>query len=89
MGLTQNSLECTPLMYACSIYDQPMEPTIPVMLLSAGTNPDIQNRYGNTALMLAAQFNYQEGVEALLNAGADVNSQDLSGATALHCTAYN
>ena len=69
----QSNLECTPLMYACMFSDQPMEPTIPVMLLSAGANPNIQSRSGVTALMMAARFDYQEGVEALLNAGADVN----------------
>ena len=84
----QNSLEITSLMYACSNYDQPMEPTIPVMLLSAGANPNIQSRSGVTALMMAARFDYQEGVEALLNAGADVNTQDSSGMTALHYAAY-
>ena len=75
-------------MYACMFFDQPMEPTIPVMLLSAGANPNIQSRNCVTALMRAAQCDYQEGLEALLNAGADVNTQDSSGATALHYAAY-
>ena len=82
-----NNLECTPLIYACSNYDQPMEPTIPVMLLSAGANPDIQSRDGATALMRAAHFDYQEGVKILLNAGVDVNTQSSSGMTALHYAA--
>ena len=38
--------------------------------------------------MRAAKFDYQEGVKALLNAEADVNTQDSSGATALHYAAY-
>ena len=37
--------------------------------------------------MRATHFDYQEGVKALLNAGADVNTQSSSGMTALHYAA--
>ena len=38
--------------------------------------------------MRAAKFDYQVGVKALFNAEADVNTQNSSGATALHYAAY-
>ena len=57
-------------------------------LLSAGANPNIQTaEYGHTALMYAAHYGYEKGVEVLLNAAADVNIQGSNSSTALHATA--
>ena len=78
--------EHSPLISACIITDQPMDPTILDKLLSAGANPNIQAEHGHTALMEAAAYGYKKGVEILLNAAADVNIQNSYG-TALHCAA--
>ncbi|HJT19667.1 MAG TPA: ankyrin repeat domain-containing protein [Nitrospira sp.] len=43
---------------------------------------------GTRPLMLAAAHGHRETVEALLDAGADVNAEDLTGWTALHAGAY-
>ena len=53
---------------------------IPVLLLSAGANPNIQTEAGFTALMISKV----SGVVILLNAQADVNVQDNLGNTVLH-----
>ena len=80
----------SPLSAACYTtgHDQPMDPTILEKLLSAGANPNTQiGQYGSTALMIAAYFGYDKGVQVLLNASADVNIQNSYGVTALHWAA--
>ena len=78
----------SPLFAACTTGDQPMDPTILDKLLSAGANPDAQTaEHGSTALITAASYGYEKGVEILLNAAADVNIQNSDGATALHAAA--
>ena len=80
----------SPLKAACYTtgHDQPMDPTILEKLLSAGANPNTQiGQYGNTALMVAAQYGYDKGVQVLLYALADVNIQNSDGYTALHYAA--
>jgi ankyrin repeat protein len=56
-------------------------------LISAGTNLNLRDRNGNTALMHAAGLGYQpsykEVVHQLLTSGADPNIRDNSGQTAL------
>ena len=66
------SRELSPLLVAC-ITDrgQPMDPTILDKLLSADANPNTQT--GHTALIDAASYGYEKGVEVLLNATADFN----------------
>ena len=78
--------EHSPLIAACiTDHDQPMDPTILDKLLSAGANPNTQTaEHGNTALMHAAYYGYEKGVQVLLNAAADVNIQTSDGNTALH-----
>ena len=80
----------SPLVAACiTARGQPMDPTILDKLLSAGANPNTQSaEYGSTALMSAAYYGYEKGVEILLNAAADVNIKDADGDTALQVAAY-
>ena len=77
----------SPLSVACYTtgHDQPMDPTILEKLLSAGGNPNTQiGQNCSTALMVAADYGYDKGVQVLLNASADVNIQNSNGNTALH-----
>lgn len=56
-------------------------------LIKAGTNLNLRDRNGKTALMHAADLGYkspyQEVVQQLLTSGADLNLQDNDGQTAL------
>ena len=52
-------------------------------MLSRGARPDIQDNEGMTAMMLAAQIGWREGVERLLIARADPNVTNRRGETAL------
>ena len=82
--------QLTPLMYACKKRSHIiMDPSILVLLLSAGADPISRNKYGTSALIFAAMYGYEEGVMVLLNAGAEVNVQDVFGITALHEAAEN
>ena len=76
----------TALTFACGNEQSrcTLDPSIPVLLLSAGADPSDQNNEGSTALMIASHCGYKEGVSVLLNAGANVNIQNIFGATALH-----
>ena len=81
----------SPLIAACiADGDQPIDPTILDKLLSAGANPNTQDaECGDTALLVAAGYGYEKGVEILLNAAADVNIQNSVSVTALHAAAEN
>ncbi len=52
-------------------------------LLKKGADPNIQNEYGNTALIWASCNDHIEMVRLLLEAGADPNIQNEYGKTAL------
>ena len=52
-------------------------------LLLHGADVNIQTRYGNTALMLAAFNGHLSCVEYLLSRGADVKKRNSAGNTAL------
>ena len=52
-------------------------------LLKAGADINQNNRFGETALMIAVGFGRKEVVKMLLEAGANVNIPNLSGTTAL------
>ena len=81
----QDKNKNTPLMNACCTKgDLTMDPSILILLLSAGTDPNAQNDKDSTALIVAAHYGYKEGVTVLLNAGANVNIQNKYGMTALH-----
>ena len=43
------------------------------LLLAAGMNPDVPNRFGKTALMYAAQFNNIDSIRVLLKHGASID----------------
>jgi ankyrin repeat protein len=54
-----------------------------VLLQQEDINPNLQDRDGNTALVLAAEGNWDEGVAILLRYHASVNLGNSSGETAL------
>ena len=87
----QGMHEATPLIFACvkNRDDCTMDPSILVLLLSAGADHCAKNDEGSTALIIASYFNYKEGVSVLLYSGANVNIQNIFGATALHGAAKN
>jgi ankyrin repeat protein len=59
-------------------------------LITTGADLSQANRYGFTALHLAARQNNTEAIQLLINNGADVNAQTLGGFTALHiAVAFN
>ena len=66
-----------------------MDPSILILLLSAGADPNAQNDEGSTALIIASHCGYKDGITVLLNAGANVNIQNEFGSTALHGAALN
>jgi ankyrin repeat protein len=70
----------TPLMSAC-FGNCPNE--IIEILLNLGADPNIQDYYGETALMRAVEKNKNEIIQKLLDLGADPNIQDKHGKTAL------
>ncbi len=72
-----NRLGGTPLQLACAISDE-----IALKLLYAGADVH-KYRIGPTALMHAALKGRRQLVEKLLNAGVDINQQDMHGQTAL------
>ena len=74
----------TALMCACYKYKLSMDPSIPVLLLSAGANLNAVTFNGLTALMIASICGYHAGIKVLLNAKADTNTRNIDGTTALH-----
>jgi len=59
------------------------------LLIKAGADPNIQNNYGETALMIANYDDNLDIVNILLKAGADPNIKDKNGVTALMNATYN
>jgi ankyrin repeat protein len=53
------------------------------LLIEAGADINIQDRYGDTALILASMYGSKEIVKLLLKANANVNIQNDNGNTAL------
>ena len=59
------------------------------ILIQHGANPNIQNKYENTALHNAALNGNNEVITTLIKAGADLNIQNDEGKTALYRAAEN
>ena len=55
--------------------------------LISGADPNVRDRYGNTALHLATRYGHTDCLKTLLQAGAFVNATDRNGRTALHFAA--
>jgi ankyrin repeat protein len=53
------------------------------ILQQSDVNPDLQDKQGNTALILAAAGDWDDGVQILIRYGANVNATNSSGETAL------
>lgn len=73
----------TALMGAC-VSKNTHDTTIARSLIEAGTDLELKNQHGFTALSYAAQSNKLDHVEVLLGAGAEVNSRDMLGRNVLH-----
>lgn len=57
------------------------------LLLAAGANPDVGDRWCMTPLMYAIRTEWHNMVELMLNSGATVDLQDTKGRTPLHLAA--
>jgi WD40 repeat protein/ankyrin repeat protein len=51
--------------------------------IAAGANPNVQGRWGKSALMFMAWYGDREAIEGLLKRGADINAVDAFGSTPL------
>ena len=58
------------------------------VLLNEGMDPNTEDAYGATALMLAARNGHSDVVESLLDKGASVNASSYDGITALMVASY-
>ena len=58
--------------------------TVKVLLEQSEINTNAKNASGETALSMASRKKWKNVVEVLLKAGANVNSTDAKGSTALH-----
>lgn len=72
----------TALMFA-AFFGTPNADEIADMLLTRGANVDTLNHLGQTALIIAAQHSSSAVLQVLLNAEADVESDDIYGKNAL------
>lgn len=75
----------TALSWACRVCPAPMVRE----LVEAGANVESRSSAGLTPLHLACRFNNAEGVEVLLNAGADPGAVDKVAADAVAASSYN
>ncbi|MEJ2289136.1 MAG: serine hydrolase [Deinococcales bacterium] len=57
-------------------------------LLAAGADPNAQDAYGSTPLIIAATFDHPAVAQVLIEAGADLDLQNSDGSTALHAAAF-
>ena len=80
----QTKFGSTVLMYILALYNDSLilEKEVKI-LLEAGADPNLQNKAGLTALMLASERGYKNIVRMLLTLGAAPNFQNKAGMTAL------
>jgi ankyrin repeat protein len=76
----------TPLVTSCHPSSETDLATV-AMLLAHEADPDYQDAFGNTALMLASMNTCHDVVEALLQAGANVHIRNIRGRTAIEFAA--
>jgi hypothetical protein len=79
-GANANPEGCSPLREVAGCED----PSMGLMLLAHGANPDYQDRAGFTPLIIAVGVDDKVLVRALLAKGANLALKDWSGETALH-----
>lgn len=60
--------------------------SITSVIITAGANPNIQDKYGKTALHYAVYHNWYSLAKALIISGADINIRDQKGVTPLALT---
>lgn len=65
----------TPLVLAAELGDVP----IMKMLMAAGANPKVSNRYGAPLTHVVAESGCVEAMKLLIQSGVDINERDLSG----------
>ena len=58
-------------------------------LINDGSNPNVTNEYGETAIMVASESGYDAIIDYLLDHGADINIKNKDGDTALDIAKYN
>ena len=86
MAETPNSSGMTPLFHAAHAESA----EIVELLLSHGASPNpVESRYGDSALMRAANGGHTAVVRTLLDRGAPIDKANLKGLTALHMAARN
>ena len=57
--------------------------------IAIGGNINIQDEYGNTALILASHYGHTEVAKLLIEVGAKLDIQNKDGYTALICASKN
>jgi ankyrin repeat protein len=84
---TDNHNQSTPLIVASMYTKHNGCDDIVIMLLNYGANLEIKNRFGNTALLCVAKMVNTTAnlstLKLLIDSGADINSQNAKGDTAL------
>lgn len=56
--------------------------------IEAGTDLDVKDQYGSTALTIATTFNKPEIAKLLINANADIHATSADGSTPLHTATF-
>jgi len=56
--------------------------------IAAGSDLDVKDAYGSTALIVAATFGATDAAIALIDGGADLNTTNNEGSTPLHISAF-
>ena len=65
----------------------PENPVLAEALLARGTNPNVEDKEGNTPLALAADTRFDQTLMLLLDRGVNPNAQDQRRTSAIGCAA--